>query len=361
MPDRDSFVSWIKSYVIVLLIAATGVVWVTVFFEPSDDSNSANVVLRDEVAQNILRLVFITIAGIIVKLLLDRHVAEQQRKSQERERKIELLNGLTACHLRTLQALETIEVYKSASAYRDQMGAINVIRIELEQYIDQVESEYPAIKRRNELVPYLVSLDSNLTQLTREWEREYLNIARVQIVDERKTDQYKKEAHKDERLKRGRYRSVPKLLQGLDILGTMQREDYEDIRNDFKAATQLVRNDLGSGDAQVTGSDVPSPTLFAGKLVTDPIQTDSRRDGNPTLTAQLQVRQGRNNCTYSATFHGTDCEVIENLGVDQKILVKGYVSKSRDDRQLDALSVKKICTQPGATRIVGIARRALTK
>lgn len=223
--------------------------------------------LHIEVAKTLLNLLFVGIAAVLVKAVVDRYVAARERErleSAQREAQARLsadraAAAATAAHALRLKALTTltnsywnakkalkiIEAHRSAKSYGEQIRVVIDHRLELQQLDNEISAGMYALDHAHEIGTSLGEIDDQLGRVTDEWRDKYLTLSQLQKEDERLEPQDKK---------------VPGEIERLPAFRAVRANGFAALHDPFEKAANRIRPQVFTTGARPATIQVPVPT-----------------------------------------------------------------------------------------------------
>jgi len=204
--------------------------------------------LHIEVAKTLLNLLFVGVAAMLVKAVVDRYVAARERERMEsahREAEARLnaeraeaaaraahalrlkaLTTLTNSYWNAKKALKIIEAHRSAKSYGEQIRVVIDHRLELQQLDNEISAGIYALDRAHEIGTALSEIDKQLGRVTDEWRDKYLMLSQLQREDETLKPQDKK---------------VPGEIERLPEFKAVRADGFAALHEPFERAANLIR------------------------------------------------------------------------------------------------------------------------
>jgi hypothetical protein len=206
-----------------------------------------------EIAKTALNLLFVGVAAMLAKTVVDRYVAARERERIESERheaeartirarRLEALTSLTRSYWNTRKALEIIEAHRSAKSYGEHVRALIDHRLDLQQLDNEIGAGLHELKDAYTIANAIRELANQLDRVTQEWRDHYLTLSQLQKADELVGPEAKK---------------VPAEIERLLVLGAVRANEFSAIHDPFERAANLIRQQVLLSS---TRPDTPSST-----------------------------------------------------------------------------------------------------
>jgi hypothetical protein len=201
-----------------------------------------------EAAKTLLYLLVIGVAAVVVKAVVDQHVAARERErieSAQREAEARLnaeraaittraehalrlkaLTKLTNSYWNAKKALTIIEAHRSARSYGEQIRVVIDRRLELQQLDNEISAGLYAVNRALEIGTALSEIHKQLGRVTDEWRDKYLMLSQLQRDDEELQPQDKK---------------VPGEIERLLEFKAVRADGFAALHEPFERAANLIR------------------------------------------------------------------------------------------------------------------------
>ena len=275
-------------FTVTLVVLAS--LWLFAVVSNRIDADSRNQ-LHIEVAKTLLNLVFVGIAAMLLKTVVDRYVAARERErleSVQREAearvnaeraetaaktahaaRLNALTTLTNSYWNAKKALKIIEAHRSAKSYGEQIRVVIDHRLELQQLDNEISAGMYSLDHTQDIGAALSEIDAQLGRVTDEWRDKYLMLSQLQKVDETVDPADKK---------------VPGEIERLPAFNAVRANGFAALHDPFERAAQLIRQQVFPGRAQRATSQTNGP-LDAAKP-----QTLSGLGGQSTVSQSQQAR-----------------------------------------------------------------------
>jgi len=205
-----------------------------------------------EVAKTALNLIFVGVATMLVKIVVEQYFAARDRErlesaqreaaarlSAERveaaakdthERRLKALASLTNNYWNAKKALKIIEAHRSAKSYGEQVRVVIDHRLALQQLANEIRAGVYALDGADEIDGALGEIDRMLAGVIDEWRDQYLRLSQLQKQDEAQEDpQFKK---------------VPGEIDRLPNFNAARENSYAALHDSFERAAGIIRSQV---------------------------------------------------------------------------------------------------------------------
>lgn len=235
-----------------VLLTVTLLVLVAVAVLAVVDNRVVDARMRDqlhiEIAKTVLNLLFVGLAAMLVKTMVDRYVAARERERVElaqheadtrlkaeraeaaakaaHEHRLKALTTLTTSYWNAKKALKIIEAHRSAKSYGEQIRVLIDHRLELQQLDNEISAGMYALDGAHEIGRALSEIDEQLGLVTDEWRDRYLALSQLQKEDEALEPQHKR---------------VPGEIERLPAFKAARANGFAVLHDPFEKAANIIR------------------------------------------------------------------------------------------------------------------------
>ncbi|WP_291981271.1 hypothetical protein [Luteitalea sp.] len=251
----------VSTWPLVMTVAACGLVSLALLGLAHSQLVGRLDLLYLEVAKTALNLLFVGIAAMLARTVVDRYVAarERERAALERReaeasaahaRRLAALTTLTSSYWNVRKCLTIIDAHRSAKSYGEQIRLIIDHRLDLQQLDNDICAGMHALEQPFRIGNAIRALDAQLARLTDEWREKYLMLSQQQKADELVGPEAKK---------------VPAAIEALPVLEALRADKAPALHTPFEDAAGLIRRQVfpleSEGEAPVNTGGGGAPRV----------------------------------------------------------------------------------------------------